>query len=221
MSESEETEPKDNDSSLNQPQEKGNQEKESSGLFGTQQLKGEDSVVSHQESMVDPQEVHLEVSESTLQSPVESGFTVQLGRESSVTPPEVIESGFTVQLGRESSVTPPEVIGYPAAAAAATTFVPGRYSGNLGGFHLNLTPKGLGMSLEEIKAKELLCDPSSYPKELERVYDKLNEYCKLRCKRKGQTEADNWEINFRKKVTWSVTQVNMTRVTKKSKKSEK
>ena len=55
VSESEETELKDDDSSLNQPQEKGNQEKESSGLFGTQQLKGEDSVVSHQESMVDPQ----------------------------------------------------------------------------------------------------------------------------------------------------------------------
>ena len=109
MSESEETELKDDDSSLNQPQEKGDQEKGSSGLFGTQQLEGEDSVVSHQESMVDPQEVHLEASESTLQSPV--------------------ESGFTVQLRRESSVTPPEVIGYPAAA---TTIVPGRYPGNLG-----------------------------------------------------------------------------------------
>ena len=36
------------------------------------------------------------------------------------------------------------------------------------------------MTLEEIKAKELLCDPSIYPKELERVYDKLNDYCKLR-----------------------------------------
>ena len=160
------TEPKDDDSSLNQPQEKGNQEKESSGLFGTQQLKGEDSVVSHQESMVDPQEVHLEARESTHQSPV--------------------ESGFTVQTGRESSVTPPKVIGYPAAVTAATTVVPGRYSGNLRRFHLNLTPKGPGMSLIEIRAKALLCDPSSYPKELETVYDKLNEYCKLRCERKGQ-----------------------------------
>ena len=201
MSESEETEPKDDDSSLNQPQETSNQEKESSGLFGIQQLKGEDSVVSHQESRVDPQEVHLKASESTLQSPV--------------------ESGFTVQPRRESSVTPPEVIGYSAAVAAATMVVPGRYSGNLGGFHLNLTPKGPSMSLKEIRAKALLCDPSSYPKELERVYDKLNEYCKLRHERKGQTEADNWEINFRKEVTWSVTQVNMARVTKKSKKSEK
>ena len=35
-SEREETELKDNDSSLNQPQEKGDQEKESSELFGTQ-----------------------------------------------------------------------------------------------------------------------------------------------------------------------------------------
>ena len=134
--------------------------------MATWQLKGEDSVVSHQESMVDPQEVHLEARESTHQSPV--------------------ESGFTVQTGRESSVTPPKVIGYPAAVTAATTVVPGRYSGNLGGFHLNLTPKGPGMSLIEIRAKALLCDPSSYPKELETVYDKLNEYCKLRCERKGQ-----------------------------------
>ena len=198
MSESEETELKEDDSSLNQPQEKGDQGKESSGLFGTQQLEGEDSVVSHQESMVDPQEFHLEASESMLQSPV--------------------KSGFTVQLGRESSVTPPEVTGYPAAA---TTVVPCRYPGNLGGFHLNLTPKGPGMSLEEIRAKALLCDPSSYPKELERVYDKLNDYCKLRHERKGLTKADDWEINFRKEVTHSVTQVNMVRVMKKSKKSEK
>ena len=151
--------------------------------------------------MVDPQEVHLEASESTLQSPV--------------------ESGFKGQPRRESSVTPPEVIGYPVAVTAATTVVLGRYSGNLGGFHLNLTPKGLGMSLKEIRAKALLCDPSSYPKELERVYDKLNEYCKLRHERKGQTEADNLEINFRKEVTWSVTQVNIASATKKSKKSEK
>ena len=100
--------------------------------------------------MVDPQEVLLEASESTLQSPV--------------------ESGFTVQLGRDSSVTPPELIGYPATA---TMSVPGRYPGNLGGFCLNLTPKGLGISLEEIRAKALLCDPSSYQKELERVYDNL------------------------------------------------
>ena len=154
--------------------------------------------VSHQESVVDPQEVHLEASESTLQSPV--------------------ESGFTVQLRRESSVTPPEVIGYPAAA---TMVVPGRYSGNLGGFHLNLAPKGLGMSLEKIRAKALLCDPSSYPKELERAYDKLNDYCNLRCKRKDLTKANNQEINFRKEVTWSLTQVNMARVMKKSKMSEK
>ena len=198
MSESEETEPKDDDSSLNQPQEKGDQEKESSKLFGTQQLEREDSVVSHQESMVEPQEVHLEASESTQQSPV--------------------ESGITVQLGRESSVKPPEVIGYSAAVAAAMMVVPGRYPASLGGFHLNLTPKGLGMTLKEIKAKELLCDPNSYPKELERVYDKLNDYCKLRCERKGLTKADDWEINFRKEVTWSVTQVKTVRVTKTLKK---
>ena len=90
--------------------------------------------------------MHLEASESTLQSPV--------------------ESGFTVQPGRESSVTPPEVIGYPTVATAATMVVPGRYSGDLGGFHLNLTPKGPVASLKEIRAKALLCDPSSYPKEL-------------------------------------------------------
>ena len=151
--------------------------------------------------MVDPQEVHLEAIESTLQLPV--------------------ESGFTVQLGRESSMTPPEVTGCPAAVAAATMVVPGRYPGNLGGFHLNLTPKGLGMSLEEIRAKALLCDQSGYPKELQRVYDKLNDYCKLRHKRNGLTKADDLEINFRKEVTWSVTQGNMARATKKLKKSEK
>ena len=148
--------------------------------------------------MVDPQEVRLEASELTLQSRV--------------------ESGFTVQPRRESSVTPPDVIGYPAAVTGATMVVPGRYSGNLGGFHLNLIPKGPGMSLKEIRAKALLCDPSSYPKELERVCDKLNEYCKLRCKRKGQTEADRWEINIRKEVTQSVTQVSIARAIKKSKK---
>ena len=124
---------------MNQPQEKGDQEKESSELFGTQQLEREDSVVSHQESMVEPQEVCLDASESTQKSPV--------------------ESGFTVQLGRESSMIPSEVIGYSAAVAAATTVVPGRYPGSLGGFHLNLMPKGLSMTIKEIKAKELLCDP--------------------------------------------------------------
>ena len=55
--------------------------------------------------MVESQEVHLEASELTLQSPV--------------------ESGFTVQLRRETGVTPPEVTGYLAAVAAATTVVPG------------------------------------------------------------------------------------------------
>ena len=123
MSESEETELKDNDSSLNQPQEKGDQEKESSELFGTQQFEREDSVVFHQESMVEPQGVHLEASESTQQSPVESGFTVQLGRESSMTPPEVI---------------------YSAAVTAATMVVPGRYPESLGGFHLNFNTKRSG-----------------------------------------------------------------------------
>ena len=95
-----------------------------------------------------------------------------------------------------------------------------RYPGNLGGICLNLTPKGPGMSLKEIRAKALLCDPSSYPKELERVYDKLNDYCKLRHKRKGLTKADDWEINFRKEVTRRVTKVNTARATKKSKMSE-
>ena len=67
-------------------------------------------------------------------------------------------------------------------------------------------------TLKEIKAKELLCNPSSYTKDLERVYYKLNDYCKLRWERKGLTEADDWEIDFKKEVTWSVTQVNMARV---------
>ena len=124
MSESEETELKDDDSLLNQPQEKGDQEKESPELFGML-LEREDSVVSHQESMIEPQEVCLEASESTQQSPV--------------------ESGFTVQLGRESSMTSPEVIGYSAAVVAATTVVPGRYPESLGRFHINLTPKGPGI----------------------------------------------------------------------------
>ena len=53
--ESEETELKDDDSSLNQSQEKGHQGKESSELFGTQQFQREDSVVSHQKPMVEPQ----------------------------------------------------------------------------------------------------------------------------------------------------------------------
>ena len=74
------------------------------------------------------------------------------------------------------------------------------------------------MTLKEIKVKELLCDPSSYPIELERVYDKLNDNCKLRHEKKDLTKADDWEINFRKEVTWSVTKVNMARVMKKSKK---
>ena len=59
----------------------------------------------------------------------------------------------------------------------------------------------MGMNLREIRAKALLCDPSSYPKELERVYDKLNDYCKLRNEKKGRTKADDWEINFRKEET--------------------
>ena len=71
--------------------------------------------------MVEPQEVHLEASESTQQSPV--------------------GSGFTVQLGRESGMTPPEVIGYSAAVAAATTVVPGRYPGSLGGFQFKFNTK--------------------------------------------------------------------------------
>ena len=77
------------------------------------------------------------------------------------------------------------------------------------------------MSLKEKRAKALLCDPSSYPKELERDFDKLNDYCKLRHERKGLTKADDWEINFRKEIIRSVTQVNISRVMKKSKKSEK
>ena len=79
--------------------------------------------------------MHLEASESTQQSP--------------------IESGFTVQFGGESSMSPHQVIGYSAAAAAATTVVPGRYPGGLRGFYLNLTPKGFGYDSQRDKGKIL------------------------------------------------------------------
>ena len=74
MSESEETELKDDDPSLNQPQEKGDQEKESSELFGTQHLEREDSVVFHQQSMV-------ESHKRCLQKPVNEHNNHQLNQD--------------------------------------------------------------------------------------------------------------------------------------------
>ena len=52
------------------------------------------------------------------------------------------------------------------------------HAGSLGGICLSTPqnlPQGPGISLEEMRAKELLSDPSSYPKELDRVYQKLDK----------------------------------------------
>ena len=113
-----------------------------------------------------------------------------------------------------------------AATAATTTEqrqgVPGMHAGSLGGIHLSTPqhlPQGPGISIEEMTAKELLSNPSSYPKELDRVYQKLNEFCNLRRKRRGLTEPDNWELEFRKEVTRKVTQVNTARAKRKPKKN--
>ena len=112
---------------------------------------------------------------------------------------------------------------YSAATAAITTEqrqgVPAAHAGSLGGIcwstpqHL---PQGLGISIEEVTAKELFSDPSSYPKELDRVYQKLNKFCNLRRKRRGLTEPDDWELEFRKEVTRKVTTARAKRKLKKN-----
>ena len=113
---------------------------------------------------------------------------------------------------------------YSAATAAIPTEqrqgVPGAHAGSLGGIHLSTLQhllEGSGISIEEMTAKELLSDPSSYPKELDGVYQKLNEFCNLRRKRRGLTEPD--ELEFRKEVTSKVTQVNTARAKRKPKKN--
>ena len=88
-------------------------------------------------------------------------------------------------------MTPLKGTDYSVATAAATTEqrqgVPGVHAGSLGEICLSTLqhlPQGPGISLEEMRAKELLSNPSSYPKELDRVYQKLNEFCNLRRKRR-------------------------------------
>ena len=83
---------------------------------------------------------------------------------------------------------------YLVATVATTTEqrqgVPGVHAESLGGICLSTLqhlPQGLGIAIEEMRAKELLSNPSSYPKELDRVDQKLNEFCNLRRKRRGLT----------------------------------
>ena len=90
--------------------------------------------------------------------------------------------------------TPLKGTDYSVATAATTTEqrkgVPGAHAGSLGGICLSTwqyLPQYPGISIKEMRAKELLSDPSSYPKELDRVYHKLNEFCSLRRKRRGLT----------------------------------
>ena len=104
---------------------------------------------------------------------------------------------------------------YSVATAATTTEqrqgVPGVHAGSLGGIHLSIPqhlPQGPGISIEEMRAKELLSNPS-------RVYQKLNKFCNLKRKRRGLTEPDDWELEFRKEVTRKVTQVNTARAKRK------
>ena len=102
--------------------------------------------------------------------------------------------------------------------------MPGAHAGSLGGICLSTPqhlPQGLGISIEELRVKELLSDPSNYPKELDRIYQKLNEFCNLRRKRRGLTKPDDWELEFRKEVTRKVTQVNTARAKRKLKEDGK
>ena len=57
---------------------------------------------------------------------------------------------------------------------------PSRYTGTPSGIQLCTPTHGLGVSLEELQLKEMLCDPANYLKDLPIVYEKLNVYCKLR-----------------------------------------
>ena len=118
--------------------------------------------------------------------------------------------------------TPPKGTDYLAATIEQKQGVPGVHAGSLGGICLSTPqhlPQGSGISIEEMTAKELLSNPSSYPKELDRVYQKLNKFCNLRRKRRGLTEPDDWELEFRKEVTRKVTQVNTARAKRKPKKN--
>ena len=175
------------------------------GTFGKQPVEECDSVVSEQETIVKSQDVCTEVRRST-------SHCITTG------------PGFEIGTPR----TPPKGMDYLAATAANTTEqrqgVPGVHAGSLGGICLSTPqhlPQGLGISIEEMTAKELLSDPSRYLKELDRVYQKLNKFCNLRRKIRGLTEPDDWELEFRKEVTRKVTQVNTARAKRKLKKNGK
>ena len=177
------------------------------GTFGKQPVEEGDSVVSEQGTIVKSQDVCTEASGSTL---------------------HCITTGPGFEIG--APMTPPKGTDYFVATAATKTEqrqrqgVPGTHAGSLGGNHLSTLqhlPQGPGISIEEMRAKELLSDPSSYPKELDRVYQKLNKFCNLRRKRRGLTEPDDWELEFRKEVTRKVTQVNTARAKRKPKKDGK
>ena len=136
------------------------------GIFGKQPVEEGGSVVSDQETIVQSQDVCTEASGSTLHH---------------------IATGLGFEIG--APMTPPKGTDYLVATAATTTEqrqgVPGVHAGSLGGIHLSTLqhlPQGPGISLEEMRAKESLSNPSNYPKELDRVYRKLNEFCNLRKK---------------------------------------
>ena len=176
------------------------------GTFGKQPVEEGDSVVSEQETIAKSQDVCTEASGSTSHC-----ITTRSGLE----------------IG--ASRTPLKGMDYLVATAATTTEqrqgVPGAHAGSLAGICFSTPqhlPQGPGISIEEMRAKELLSDLSSYPKELDRVYQKLNKFCSLRNKkRRGLTEPDDWELEFRKEVTRKVTQVNTARAKRKPKKDGK
>ena len=142
------------------------------GTFGKKPVKEGDSVVSELKTIVKSQDVCTEASGSTLHH---------------------ITTGPGFEIG--AAMTPPKGTDYLVATAATTTEqrqgVPCVHAGSLGGIHTQQhLPQGPAISIEELRAKELLSDPSSYPKELDRVYQKLNKFCNLRRKRRGLTEPD-------------------------------
>ena len=102
--------------------------------FGKQPVKICDSVISEQETIVKSQDVCTEASGSTL---------------------HCITTGYRL-LGSYSSYN-----------NRTETYVPGVHAGSLGGICLSTPqhlPQGPGISVEEMRAKELLSKPSSYPK---------------------------------------------------------
>ena len=118
------------------------------GTFGKQPVEEGDSVVSEQETIVKSQDVCTEASGSI-------SHCITTG------------PGFEIGAPR----TPPKGMDYSVATAATTTEqrqgAPGAHAGNLGGICLSTLqhlPQGPGISIEEMRAKELLSDPSSYPK---------------------------------------------------------